>query len=112
MHAEWDDIPFDLGDMSTRELMATAKSVAAMAGPVEDWPAAWATDTILVARNAFAGMSFTFNPPVPPDTKLQWLVSYEDHTAYVWMMDQIKRRQLAKGGARLAQLLNAIWRSP
>jgi hypothetical protein len=112
MHAEWDDIPFDLGDMSTRELMVTAKSVPAMAGPVEDWPAAWATDTILVARNAFAGMSFTFNPPVPPDTKLQWLVSYEDHTAYVWMMDQIKRRQLAKGGARLAQLLNAIWRSP
>jgi hypothetical protein len=48
-------------------------------------------------------MSFAFNPPVPPDTKLQWLVSYEDHTAYVWMMDQIKRRQLAKGGARLAQ---------
>ena len=109
MHAEWDDIPFDIGDSWTRELMATAKLVPARAGPVEDWPAAWASDTILVARSAFAGVTFTFKQSTPPDTKLVWLVSFEDHTAYLWQMDQIKRRQLAKGGARLAQILNAIW---
>jgi hypothetical protein len=28
---------------------------------------------------------------------------------YLRQMDEIKRQQLAKGGARLAQLLNAIW---
>ena len=109
LHAEWDDIPFDIGDSWTRELMVTAKLVPAGAGPVEDRPAAWASDTILVARSAFAGMTFTFKPPQPPDTRNQWQVSFEDHTAYVWSMDQIKRRQLAKGGARLAELLNAIW---
>jgi hypothetical protein len=36
-------------------------------------------------------------------------VAFNDHTAYLWLADIIKRRQLAKGGARLAQILNAIW---
>ena len=110
LHAEWDDIPTDLGDATTRELTAAAKLVPASTGPIEDWPVAWAGDTVLVARNAFAGLTFTFQPPQPPETtKPQWLVTFEDHTAYLWMMDQIKRRQLAKGGARLAQILNTLW---
>ncbi|MFX4470389.1 hypothetical protein ABTA54_20000, partial [Acinetobacter baumannii] len=75
-------------------------------GPVEDWPAIWASDTILVARSAFAGVTFTYKAATAQE-KAQWLISYEDHTAYVWMADQIKRRQLAKAGARLAQILNA-----
>jgi hypothetical protein len=29
--------------------------------------------------------------------------------AYLWRMDRIKRQQLAKGGALLAQTLNTIW---
>jgi hypothetical protein len=109
LHREWDDIPTDLGEGSTVELLAMARRLPASAGRVEDWPAAWASDSILVARDAFAGLTFKFNPPQPPDTKNQWLVSFEDHTAYLWLMDQIKRRQLAKGGARLAAILNAIW---
>lgn len=112
LHAEWDDIPFDLGDMWTNETKAAAKLVPGTPGPVEDWPAIWASDTILVARNAFAGMAFTYKAPTPQQPKIQWQISYEDHTAYVWMADQIKRRQLAKAGARLAQILNAIWRQP
>ena len=111
LHAEWDDIPFDLGDKWTNETRAAAKLVPAPTGPVEDWPAIWASDTILVARSAFAGVTFTYKAATAQD-KAQWLVSYEDHTAYVWMADQIKRRQLAKAGARLAQILNAIWRQP
>jgi hypothetical protein len=107
LHAEWDDIPTDLGDAQTRELMIAAKLVPATAGPIEDWPAAWASDTVQVSHEAFAGLGFAYNSssssPGP-----HWLVSFEDHTAYLWLMDQIKRRQLAKGGARLAQLLNTI----
>jgi hypothetical protein len=109
LHTEWDDIPTDIGDAATRELMAVAMLVPASAGPIEDWPAAWAGDTVLVARAAFAGLTFTFNPPQPLETRTQWLVSFEDHTAYLWQTDQIKRRQLAKGGARLALILNTIW---
>jgi hypothetical protein len=40
---------------------------------------------------------------------VQWAVVFTDHAAYLRSMDAIKRRQLAKGGARLAEILNAIW---
>jgi hypothetical protein len=106
LHHEWDDIPTDIGEASTRELLAAAKSVPASQGRIEDWPAAWASDSILVARDAFAGLNFQRTDPPP---KVRWTVAFDDHTAYLWLMDLSKRRQLAKGGARLAELLNAIW---
>ena len=109
LHHEWDDIPTDLGEGSTRELLAAAKLVPASQGRIEDWPPAWASESVLVARDAFAGLTFKFNPPQPPATRNQWFVSFNDHTAYLWLMDQIKRRQLARGGARLAEILNTIW---
>jgi hypothetical protein len=44
-----------------------------------------------------------------PNGKTKWNVAFDDHVAYLRSMDAIKRRQLSKGGARLAELLNAIW---
>jgi hypothetical protein len=109
LHHEWDDIPTDIGEAFTKELLTAAGQVPPSQGPIEDWPASWATDTILVAREAFAHISFVPIRPIPPSTS-KWAVVFEDHDAYLRSMDAIKRRQLAKGGARLAQLLNAIWR--
>jgi S1/P1 Nuclease len=106
LHAEWDDIPTDIGDASTRELLTEARGVPPSQGPVESWPASWATDTIVVSRQAFDGLNFQRCGPPP---KLQWIVSFDDHTAYLWLADLIKRKQLAKGGARLAEILNTIW---
>jgi S1/P1 Nuclease len=110
LHAEWDDIPPDLGDAQTRELMTAARLVPPSAGPIEDWPAVWAGDTIQVSHDAFAGLNFANNPSPPPGSSgPHWVVTFDDHDAYLQRMDQIKRKQLAKGGARLAQILNAIW---
>jgi hypothetical protein len=106
LHHEWDDIPTDLGDASTRELMEAAKATPATQGPLADWPSIWASESILVARDAFAGLTFQRTQPPP---RAQWTVSFDDHDAYLRAMDAIKRRQLAKGGARLAEILNAIW---
>jgi hypothetical protein len=106
LHHEWDDIPTDIGEAATRELLSAARSVPPSQGRIEDWPANWASDTILVARDAFAGLSFQRTDPPP---KVKWTVAFDDHTVYLWSMDIIKRRQLAKGGARLAEILNAIW---
>jgi hypothetical protein len=106
LHHEWDDIPTDIGEAATRELLSAARSVPPSQGRMEDWPANWASDTILVARDAFAGLSFQRTDPPP---KVKWTVAFDDHTVYLWSMDIIKRRQLAKGGARLAEILNAIW---
>ena len=40
LHAEWDDIPTDIGDAATRELLAAARAVPASPGRPDDWPAA------------------------------------------------------------------------
>ena len=106
LHHEWDDIPTDLGDAATSELMDAGKSVPPSQGALESWPAAWATDTLLVAHDAFKGLTFK---PTPPPAPAKWTVSYDNHTDYLQAADAIKRKQLAKGGARLAELLNAIW---
>jgi hypothetical protein len=106
LHGEWDDIPTDLGDAATRELLAEAKLAQPSQGPIESWPAAWATDTLQVAHRAFEGLNFQRTEPPP---KVQWTVSFDDHTAYLWLADITKRRQLAKAGARLAEILNTIW---
>jgi hypothetical protein len=106
LHHEWDDIPQDIGDAATRELLADARSMPASQGPIESWPAAWATDTILGAQDASKGLSFQLVDPPP---RAKWTVSFDDHMAYLRSMDAIKRKQLAKGGARLTEILNAIW---
>jgi hypothetical protein len=110
LHHEWDDIPTDIGEAATRELLADARALPASQGPIEGWPAAWASDTILVSHDAFAGLNFRLaetHPGNPPSNT--WTVLFEDHVAYLRWQDAIKRKQLAKGGARLAELLNAIW---
>ena len=86
--------------------MEAAKATPATQGPLADWPSIWASESILVARDAFAGLTFRRTQPPP---RVQWTVSFDDHDAYLRAMDAIKRRQLAKGGARLAEILNAIW---
>ena len=110
LHHEWDDIPTDIGEAFTTELLAAARKVPPSQGLIiEDWPAQWASDTILVAREVFAHLSFVPIPSVAP-CYCNWAVVFDDHDAYLRSMDAIKRQQLAKGGARLAQILNAIWR--
>jgi hypothetical protein len=106
LHHEWDDIPTDIGEAATIELLADARSVPASHGALESWPAAWATDTLLAAHDAFKGLTFKLTPP--PAT-IKWTVAFVNHADYLQAMDAIKRRQLAKGGARLAEILNAIW---
>jgi len=106
LHAEWDDIPFDIGLKATNELMQSARAMPADAAPMDGWAAKWATDTLQIARQAFKGLSFG------PKKDGKWPVSFGDHVqhmAYLHQMDEIKRQQLAKAGARLAEILNTIW---
>jgi hypothetical protein len=98
LHVEW-----DLGDTAPLELVAVAKGVSPDHGRIENWAADWASDTILVAQEALAGTSYTRTG----DKK--WSVAFVDRAAYERAADAIKRRQLAKAGARLAEIMNTIW---
>jgi hypothetical protein len=57
----------------------------------------------MAAHDAFAGTEFR------QTSSEHWSVTFEDHSAYLSSEDKIKHQQLAKAGARLAELLNAIW---
>ena len=106
-HTEWDNIPADLGDNAGAAMVAKARAVPPTIGRVEDFAAAWASDTVRASHDAFAGATFA-----PTGKPQQWAVTFKDRAAYLSEQDQLKRDQLAKGGARLAQLLDTIWPSP
>jgi hypothetical protein len=84
--------------------LATAKAQPADHGRIENWAVTWASDTVLASQEAFAGASFA--PTADGDN---WNITFADRDAYLRSQDALKRKQLAKGGARLAGLLNAIW---
>lgn len=102
MHAEWDGIPGDLLGGPTDALIEKAKLVPATPGPVGAWASMWASESVRAAHTAFTGVTFSGDGE-------RWKVRYSDRTAYLATQDKLKRDQLAKGGARLAELLKAIW---
>ena len=106
LHAEWDAMPASLGSRPPNaDLLAAARHVAITPGDVGVWPTAWASETLAVARTAFAGLSFHPDPARPG----HWQVRFADRAAYERHKDEIQILQLTRAGARLAQVLNALW---
>lgn len=108
LHGDWDEIPpsFDPAH-PTPTLLAAARAVPAAEGDVLGWATAWATDTERAAQRAFADLSFT-----PAQEPGKFTVKATSRTAYRALTDASQTAQLAKGGARLAQLLNAVLTPP
>jgi hypothetical protein len=112
-HGEWDAIPtaLEVNGRQAAQLVQLAKGVPATAGDLSTWSTAWATDSIHASSGVFAGLHFTMKPGAGADVENspeKWDVTGVD-TAYQGRADQIKAQQLAKAGARLAQVLRAIW---
>jgi hypothetical protein len=103
LHADWDAIPKQFGTSGSAAMVELAQAVPQTAGAVGDWAATWASDTVVAAHTSFDGLSFTGTGAH------KWSVEFDDRRAYVRAENKLKQEQLAKGGARLAQLLNAIW---
>jgi hypothetical protein len=112
LHSAWDGgiaaLRYDLPCASRRPRpaclsLARARRVAPAGGPIAGWPTLWANDSLLRARSVFAGLSFG------PQQGRRWPVIFADQAAYLRTMQTIQRDQIEKGGARLAQLLVAIW---
>jgi hypothetical protein len=101
LHASWDAVPASLTTAHVSTLLEGAGGLPATPGPVEGWPKAWAGESLVQARAAFAGLRFG------AEWNGQWTVSLP--TAYGTESRSIKKVQLERAGARLAQLLKAIW---
>ena len=102
-HGVWDANPTGLAETPTPKLLEMANAVPLDRGRIENWSVAWASDTLLVGQEAFAGAKFAKGA----DGK--WTVTFADHAAYVRAQDTMKLRQMAKAGARLAEIMNTIW---
>jgi hypothetical protein len=102
LHATWDAIP---GSLKVPRIdaawLARARAVPATRGAVYGWSSAWATDTLAQARTAFVDLQFG------PLQAGRWSATLPP--GYARSMTLIKQRQLTLAGARLAQLLQAIW---
>jgi hypothetical protein len=103
LHARWDDVP---GKTTTKLLggagAAQARQVPASTGPIANWPATWASETLVAARSAFKGLD------IQPKVGDQWPATAEE-PAYRVSRETLHEAQLVKAGARLAQILTTIW---
>jgi len=103
LHAEWDDVPTELkADTFARNAVAEAEQVPTTPGAPSGWSTTWATDTIVVGKIAFSDVAYSAE-----DTHRQWKVTLPP--GYNEMKEKLQREQLIKAGARLAQLLTALF---
>jgi S1/P1 Nuclease len=104
LHFYWDEIPKAWGATTPDDaMMAQARAVAPTTGPLNTWAASWASDTVMKSHDAFAGLTFS------AAVNGYWTAQVADKPGYEQKADAIARAQIAKAGARLAQLLNSIW---
>jgi hypothetical protein len=102
LHATWDAIPASLKTTKVNaKWIDEAKAVGPSEGPITAWSTAWASDTQKEADKAFADLTFRAKAGQKWTTKLP--------SKYSTSMAAIKRTQLTKAGARLAQVLVSLW---
>lgn len=102
LHHLWDEVPADMtASRVDAGWLAQARAIRRTGGAADAWPAAWASQTLRQARSAFAGLKF--GPKQGGDWTLVLPSNYDAK------MDAIKKKQLTRAGARLAQVLKAIW---
>ena len=139
LHSMWDGIPGRLGTQgeSFDETVQRARLVGVSPGTLQSWPTQWANEVILSGQQAFANLKFgphAYEPPpssttptalqakstraalefTPSEkaekapTSTQWDAFGVDDD-YVRKADELKQAEIALAGARLAQVLQAIW---
>ena len=103
LHGDWDDVPSSLRRSGLTALVAKARSTPRTPGQIQDWAVTWASDTVVQGHDAFTGVAFT------GAGHHKWQALFEDEPDYDKREAALKRTQLIKGGAHLAELLNTVW---
>ncbi|MEN9705632.1 MAG: hypothetical protein RLZZ393_1511 [Pseudomonadota bacterium] len=107
LHGVWDRIPPRLkADRFAGRGASQAAAVARTAGLKEGWAEAWATESLHAAAGTYAGMRFGAKGR-DGASRSTWQVRQMPRMGVPRDLQQ--ERQLVKAGARLAQLLEAVW---
>jgi hypothetical protein len=102
LHATWDTVPDELTPAHVNAAWINkAEAVTRTQGSIAGWPSAWASDTQKQADKALKTLKFGAKSGTMWSTKLS--------NAYFESMHATQKTQLTKAGARLAQLLEALW---
>ncbi len=109
LHTMWDGIPepLDAKHVGAAWLNA-ARHVPTTPGALQDWPARWATGSLEQAYDAHSGLGFSHR--LGEGRSLHWNMTLP--AGYDARMATMKQHELTLAGARLAQLLNALWPQP
>jgi hypothetical protein len=104
LHSTWDGASaFPASGSGWADVLQEARAVPPTAGPPESWPEVWANESLRVARDeAFQPLTFD-----PRSGAQHWNVRAA--AGYQATVADLQRRQVERAGARLAQILNAIW---
>jgi hypothetical protein len=103
LHHTWDETRYlSAAGTAPSGIVASAKAVPVPSVDLLTSPAEWASDTVLVARTK----SFT-QLTTGPSSDGQWPLKTGKN--YTTSRTQTQTDQVAKGGARLAALLEALW---
>jgi hypothetical protein len=104
LHADWDTVLRSLNpDSLDPAHVRAARQIQKPTGNVTVWAAKWASDTLVQARKAYAGITYKRS-----SGEAAWSASFHDRKSYIVMKRKIQIAQLQKAGANLAFLLNEI----
>ena len=110
LHALWDDIPDGLrADAVPASMLQAARALRKSRAGVGRLAQTWASDTVAVSGAAFVGLSVG---PAHMDKGRVWPATLTDPADYRSRQQALQTEQLTKAGARLAQLVNALYAAP
>ncbi|WP_213954680.1 S1/P1 nuclease [Variovorax sp. dw_954] len=103
LHSEWDTVASSLASQPpSAALMTLARAVPVTAGDMSGWSTAWATETLTDGKVAFDGVTYA-----AADAHHHHGVTLP--AGYSKLKTDVQRKEIARAGARLAQVLTAIW---
>ena len=109
LHALWDNVPDKLSvPLQAGAGAAEARQVQPATGPIAQWPAAWASETVSQSAQVFQGLHIGAKTTAQPGSSAAWPAT-ADEPAYRLAREKLQHAQLVKAGARLAQVLKAVW---
>lgn len=102
LHTFWDALGPHWPGVSA--LLEQARAVPETEGPIESWAAKWAAEALEKGKPAFEGLAYS-----PRNAEGKYRVTLP--AGYAQRRDATAREQVAKAGARLAQILRRIYGS-
>ena len=103
LHAEWDSVVGPLTSQApSAQILAEARAIPSTAGPVLGWSSVWATESLALGKPAFEGVQFSAEDAADHH-QIKLPAGYSKTKA------RVQHDQVVKAGARLAQILRAVW---